>query len=125
MRGILADINVEGIMAHLARIWLSATWREIWFGLGISIESFESLGLRSDSPDTVIWRTSQEEALPDSGRFIHVYLSVLVDTAVVPQLRTKKREWEACRRCARRNWRSCRAWIRSVVDLSLGDCNCL
>jgi hypothetical protein len=63
MRGILADINVEGIMVHLARIWLSATWREIWFGLGISIESFESLGLRPDSPDAVIWRTCQEQAL--------------------------------------------------------------
>jgi hypothetical protein len=55
MRGILADINVEGIMAHLARIWLSAAWSGIWFGLGISIESFESLALRSDSADTVIW----------------------------------------------------------------------
>ncbi len=63
MRGILADINIEGIMVHLGRIWLSATWREIWFDLDLSIESFESLGLRPDSPDAAIWRTCQQQAL--------------------------------------------------------------
>jgi hypothetical protein len=62
MRGILADINIEGLIVHLGRIWLSATWRELWFGLGISIESFESLGLRPDSSDALIWRTCQEQA---------------------------------------------------------------
>jgi hypothetical protein len=63
MRGILADINVEGVVAHLALIWLSATWRELWLGLGISMESFETLGFRPDSPDTLIWRSCQEQAI--------------------------------------------------------------
>ena len=63
MRGILADINVEGILPHLGGIWRSATWREIWFGLGIAIESFESLGLPPNSSDAVIWRTCQREQL--------------------------------------------------------------
>jgi hypothetical protein len=63
MRGILADINVEGILPHLGRIRRSDTWREIWFGLGIAIESFESLGLPANSSDAVIWRTCQREQL--------------------------------------------------------------
>ncbi len=54
---------MEGVVAHLARIWLSATWRELWLGLGISIESFETLGFRPDSPDSLIWRTCQEQAI--------------------------------------------------------------
>ena len=63
MRGILADINIEGIMVHLGRIWLTDTWRELWFELSISVESFESLGLRSDATDATIWRTCQEQKL--------------------------------------------------------------
>jgi len=63
MRGILADIDIEGIMVHLGRIWQSPTWRELWFDLDISIESLESLGLHADSPDAAIWRTCQEQAL--------------------------------------------------------------
>ena len=63
MRGILADINVEGIMVHLGRIWVSDTWRGLWFGLHISVESFESLGLQTDATDATIWRTCQEQSL--------------------------------------------------------------
>ena len=47
-------------MAHLGLIWLTDTWRELWFDLSISVESFESLGLRSDA---TIWRTCQEQKL--------------------------------------------------------------
>ena len=57
VRGVLADINVEGIVLGLVRIWLSATWRELWRDLGIAIESFQSLGLQPELPDGVIWRT--------------------------------------------------------------------
>jgi hypothetical protein len=63
MRGILADTNIEGIMVHLGRIWLSDTWREFWFDLHLTIESFESLGLRADATDAMIWRTCQDLTL--------------------------------------------------------------
>ncbi len=63
MRGILADVNIEGILVHLGRIWLSDTWRDFWLDLGISIESFESLGLNLDSPDGTVWRACQDHAL--------------------------------------------------------------
>jgi hypothetical protein len=63
MRGILADINVVGTLTYLGHIWRSDTWRELWFGLGIAIESFESLGLPLNASDAVIWRTCQREQL--------------------------------------------------------------
>ncbi len=63
MRGILADINVEGIVTHLRHIWLSATWRELWFGLGLSVEDLETMNLALDASDAVIWRTYQAQQL--------------------------------------------------------------
>ena len=63
MRGILADINVEGILTVLVRIWLSDTWREFWNDLGLSIQDFDSLGIPFDSSDKVVWRTCQDQRL--------------------------------------------------------------
>jgi hypothetical protein len=63
MRGILADINAEGILTVLVRIWLSDMWREFWDDLGLSIQDFESLGLPFDSSDKIVWRTCQEQRL--------------------------------------------------------------
>jgi hypothetical protein len=63
MRGILADINVEGILTSLHFIWLSEPWRELWFSLDLSIEDFKTQGLPFDASDRVVWRTSQERTL--------------------------------------------------------------
>jgi hypothetical protein len=63
MRGILADINVEGVLTSLHFIWLSEAWRELWFSLGLSIEDFKTQGLPFDASDRVVWRTSQERTL--------------------------------------------------------------
>jgi len=63
MRGILADINAEGILTRLRFIWLSSTWRELWLGLDLSVAHFATLGLAFDAPDPIIWRTCQREQL--------------------------------------------------------------
>lgn len=63
MRGILADINAEGILTNLRFIWLSGAWREFWFGLNLSVEDFETLDLPFDASDRVVWRTCQEQTL--------------------------------------------------------------
>jgi hypothetical protein len=63
VRGILADINVEGQQAAIVSIWNSGVWREIWNGLGLVWESFDSLGLSEDSSDALIGRTCQREKL--------------------------------------------------------------
>jgi predicted nuclease of predicted toxin-antitoxin system len=63
MRGILADNDVEGYVRIIHVIWLSETWRDLWNGLGLSVESLSTLGLPHDSSDEVIWRTCQKENL--------------------------------------------------------------
>jgi hypothetical protein len=63
VRGILADINVRGQVRAIVSIWNSDVWREIWLGLGLSRESFASLGLSVEASDAHIWRTCQREKL--------------------------------------------------------------
>ena len=45
MRGILADINVGKQRRAIMAIWVSDTWRDLWNGLGLVVESFPALGL--------------------------------------------------------------------------------
>lgn len=59
MRGIIADNDVEGIVAALVAVWLSDEWKEIWKSCSYDIESFASLGLARDATDAVIWETCQ------------------------------------------------------------------
>ncbi len=63
MRGILADINAEGVLTSLRFIWLSATWREIWIGLDLSVEDFGTLRLPVEAMDETLWRLCQREQL--------------------------------------------------------------
>jgi hypothetical protein len=63
MLGILPDINVEGHLKRIEQIWLSSDWQELWNGLGLTVESFDSLGLLRDSLDQTIWRRCQEQNL--------------------------------------------------------------
>lgn len=63
MRGILADINVGKQLMAILAVWRSETWRELWHGLGLSVESFPALGLAYESSDAVIWRACQQEGL--------------------------------------------------------------
>jgi hypothetical protein len=63
MKGLLADNDSEGSLNVILRIWSSDTWRELWIELGLSVESFSSLGLSSDASDAEVWRTCQLEKL--------------------------------------------------------------
>ncbi len=63
MRGILADVNVEGQQHVIVSIWNSDAWREIWHALGLVWERFDSLSISEDSSDALIWRTCQAEQL--------------------------------------------------------------
>lgn len=63
MRGILADNDVEGFVRGIHSIWLTDTWRELWQDLGLSVYSFQMLGLSRESTDAVVWRTCQREAV--------------------------------------------------------------
>ena len=55
MRGILADVNAGGALTRHRFVWLSATWRDLWFDLGLAIEDFTTLGLPFEAPDPTVW----------------------------------------------------------------------
>src|SRR5262249_14704691 len=41
----------------------SDTWHDLWNALGLSVETFPTLGLPDDAPDALIWRTCQREQI--------------------------------------------------------------
>ncbi len=63
MRGILADNDVGGFLKSILLIWRSDAWRDLWDDLGLSVQSFSTMGLSRESPDVLIWRTCQREQL--------------------------------------------------------------
>ena len=64
MRGILADVNIEGHLARIVAVFLeSPEWIEFWSELELTVESFERLGFDPNTPDDEIWRTCQQEGL--------------------------------------------------------------
>jgi hypothetical protein len=63
VKGILGDNDVEGYVQALHAIWLTDAWRDIWVGLGLSVERFATVGLAVDSSDAIVWRTCQREKL--------------------------------------------------------------
>jgi hypothetical protein len=64
MRGLLADVNVQGQFETMVeQIWCSPEWAELWESLKLTVESFSSLQLDSDETDDVIWERCQEEGL--------------------------------------------------------------
>ncbi len=63
MRGILADNNVEGQVNRLLLLLRGAEWSEVWASLGLTVESFDGLGLTRDTPDAVLWHVCQQRQL--------------------------------------------------------------
>jgi hypothetical protein len=59
MPGIMADNDIQGQFEGLLTLFLSETWRELWAGLGFTVETFESLELPRNAPDLVLWQTCQ------------------------------------------------------------------
>jgi hypothetical protein len=63
MRGILADINSGKRLRAILAVWHSDVWRDLWYSLDLSVESFPALGLPFESSDAILWRTCQREGL--------------------------------------------------------------
>jgi hypothetical protein len=63
VKGILADVNVQGPVEDLVREMQGAKWVEFWTHLGLALFHFEDLGLRQDATDLQIWRKCQENQL--------------------------------------------------------------
>lgn len=60
MPSVMADHDVEGQVKILLRVLMSDVWRDFWIDLGYQIESFESLGIATNTPDVHLWRLCQE-----------------------------------------------------------------
>ena len=59
MPGFMADHNVEGHFRILISIFEREPWCEIWADLGITVESFASLGVSDDIGDWDLWIACQ------------------------------------------------------------------
>jgi len=63
VRGILADNNVEGHVNRLLLLLRGDEWGEVWADLGLTVESFDSLGLTRNTPDAILWHVCQQREL--------------------------------------------------------------
>jgi hypothetical protein len=63
MKGVLADINVQGHLDILLRVWQSETWREVWNSLAVAALKFADLGLNPKITDAVLWQECQDRQL--------------------------------------------------------------
>jgi hypothetical protein len=63
MPTIMADHDTVGHLRVLMRIWSTPEFSEIWVATGCGIESFEHLGLASNTPDSTVWKLCQERGI--------------------------------------------------------------
>ena len=64
MKGVLADVNIEGQARELVDAFFgSEEWSEFWNSLGIPFLVFANIGLATDTPDDIVWQTCQDNEL--------------------------------------------------------------
>jgi hypothetical protein len=63
MKGILADVNVQGQVQTLLLLLESETWRDLWLPLNLALYTLPELGLPCDVADAVIWDVCQKREL--------------------------------------------------------------
>lgn len=61
MKGILADVNIEGQVDYLIAIARSGTWAELWRELALDYATFDEVGLDRGAADAEIWQRCQDE----------------------------------------------------------------
>lgn len=63
MRGIVADVNIEGHVDRLVAFIRTSEWADYWNHLELVHATLAELGLRDTAPDVDVWRSCQREAL--------------------------------------------------------------
>jgi hypothetical protein len=63
VKGILADVNVLGLIEYLAKLMQANPWAEFWKDLGLVLRHFDDVGLAATASDLEIWRRCQVEEL--------------------------------------------------------------
>lgn len=63
MKGILADVNIEGHVDLLVVLMQAEPWRLFWDHLQLRYVHFTDVGLAPDALDSLVWNTCQTEEL--------------------------------------------------------------
>jgi predicted nuclease of predicted toxin-antitoxin system len=63
VKGILADINVQGHVDSLVLLMQGEPWKLFWEYLHLGYFHFADVGLSPDAPDSEVWETCQQEEL--------------------------------------------------------------
>src|SRR5262245_60246749 len=63
VKGILADVHIQGPVEGLVREMQSEVWVEFWMDLGLALFRFEDIGLAPTATDLEIWQRCQSEQL--------------------------------------------------------------
>lgn len=63
MKGLLADVNIEGYVDYLVTLIQAEPWFLFWQHLGIGYYHFAHFGLESTAPDSEVWELCQREQL--------------------------------------------------------------
>jgi hypothetical protein len=61
VKGVLADVNIEGHVDYLMALVRAAPWADLWQELALHYSTFDDLGLGHGAPDVVIWQRCQDE----------------------------------------------------------------
>ena len=61
MKGVLADVNIEGHVDYIIAIARRAPWADLWQELGLVYTTFGDVGLDRQATDAEIWRFCQRE----------------------------------------------------------------
>jgi predicted nuclease of predicted toxin-antitoxin system len=63
VKGILADINIQGHVDLLVVLMQAEPWKLFWDYLQLPYLHFADIGLAPDTPDSLVWETCQREEL--------------------------------------------------------------
>ncbi len=63
MKGILADVNIQGHVDLLVVLMQAEPWKSFWDHLQLPYLHFSDVGLAPDALDSVIWETCQRDGL--------------------------------------------------------------
>lgn len=63
MRGILADVNIQGHVEKLRGHFESEEWQDVWSGLNLAVHTFADVGLQANTVDVQVWQTCQDRQL--------------------------------------------------------------
>jgi hypothetical protein len=63
VKGLVADVNIEGHVRALHAVFQTEAWQEFWAPLNLVVRTLAEIGLNRESSDLTVWQTCQREQL--------------------------------------------------------------